>query len=404
MKNVAIAVGLALGLAFGLLASWTGVPALIAAAQSVEPIGRAFIALVRMVVVPLVATTLFVGVATLGDLRQLGRLGGLTLLFIVVTTFIAIAIGMGVTALALPLAGPAGSAQATSAVAAPELPGFVEFLVSLVPSNVFQAAADGALLPLMVFTIMFGAAVGMLPLGERERLMDLANAVTKALVTLVHWILWTAPVGVFALAAPVAAETGLDMVQSLAVFIVAVAIGLLLFTAVVYMPAVRFLSSVAPGEFLRASLETVPIAFSTTSSAATLPAMFDACERTLRLPRAVTSFVLPLGASLNRSGSALFQGSAIIFLAHLYGVPIGLGTLLGAILATFLVAITVAGVPSASIMTLPPALGAAGVPLDGLAILLGIDRIPDMLRTCVNVTGEMAATAIMADVAPKSDP
>lgn len=398
MKNFAITIGLVLGLAFGLLASATQSPLLLALADAVTPIGTAFVNLVKVVVVPLVATTLFVGVATLGDLRRLGRLGGLALAFFWGTTFIAILIGMGIMAAALPLAGGVTAPQPTVDVAAPELPGLVDFLLGLIPSNVFQAAVEGALLPLMVFTVLFGAAAGMLPRAEKQGLLDLATSVTKALVTLVHWILWTAPVGVFALSAPVTAETGFGMFRSLGVFVLAVAVGLFLFVAAVYMPAVRFLSRVAPAKFFQASLETVPIAFSTTSSAATLPALFEAAERTLGIPNTVTSLVLPLGASLNRAGSALFQGSAIVFLAHLYGVNLPPSAIFGAVFATFLVALTVAAVPSASIMSLPPALVTVGIPLDGLGLLLGIDRIPDMLRTSVNVTGHMTAAAVLAPV------
>lgn len=394
MKNLAILLGLVAGLLFGLVASVAESPTLVAVAEGVAPIGTAFVNLIKVVVVPLVAATLFIGVATLGDLKQLGRLGGLALAFFWGTTVIAIVIGMGLTALLLPLAGAPGAVEVTGAVEAPPLPGIAEFLLGLIPSNIFATAAEGALLPLMLFTVLFGAATGLLPDPDKRRLLDLASAIEKALVVLVHWILWIAPIGVFALAAPVTAETGLDMFRRLGVFVLAVTIGLLAFVALVYLPAVRLWSG-RTTQFLRASLETLPIAFSTTSSAATLPAMYDAADRHLGLSRTVSSFVLPLGAALNRSGSALFQGSAIVFLAHLYGVSISPSGLAGAVLATFLVALTVAGVPSASIMTLPPALGAVGVPLDGLPLLLGVDRFPDMVRTSVNVTGHMAAATLL---------
>lgn len=394
-KNVAIAVGLVLGLALGLAAAGTQSTALLKLADGVAPLGDAFINLIKVVVVPLVATTLFTGVANLGDLRQLGRLGGMALAFYWGTTFIAITMGMAITAAALPLAGPAGALQPTGEFAAPDLPSITEFLVNLVPSNVFAVAAEGALLPLMVFTILFGAAAAALPPAEKRRLLDLADALTKALITLVHWILWTAPVGVFALAAPVTARTGLDMLRNLAVFVGAVAVGLLFFVALVYLPAVRFLGKMDMRRFLPANLGTVTIAFTTTSTAATLPAMFEAAEDRLGISRAVTSFVLPLGVALNRAGSALFQGSAIVFLAHLYGVNVAATAIGGAIVATFLVALTVTGVPSASVMTLPPALATVGIPLDGLGILLGVDRVPDMLRTAVNATGDVAACVIL---------
>lgn len=393
-KNVAILLGLVAGLILGLSAALTEAPGLHAAAVGVAPLGTAFVKLIRLVVIPLVGTTLFSAVATIGDVRRLGRLGAHTLGFLWGTTLLAILTGMAVTALALPLAGSVVVMPAETTVAPAPPPGVADFLLALIPDNPIRAAADGALLPLIVFTVLFAAATATLPAAQRDRLVELADAVTAALIRLVHWVLWTAPVGVFALAAPVTAEAGLDVLRSLGVFIVAVIAGLFLFSAVVYMPFVRFVGRLGGREFLSAAIEPGAIAFTTGSSVASLPAMFDATER-LRLPRALASFILPIGASVNRSGSALYQGSAVVFLGHLYGAAISPGELLGALLATFLVALTIAPVPSASVVTLPPALAAVGVPLDGLGLLLGIDRIPDMFRTMVNVTGDVAAVAVV---------
>lgn len=393
-KNAAIALGLALGLGFGLIASISGNATLARYATGVAPLGTAFINLIKMVVVPLVATSLFSGVASLGNLKTLGRNGGIAVLFIWSTTLIGIFIGIGVMWVALPFAGPV-TLPVAGTVVAPALPGMLDFFVSLIPSNAIQAAADGALLPLIVFTVLFAAATGTLSESQRRPLIDMADAATQALIKLVHWVLWTAPIGVFALAAPVAAETGWELLRSLGVFVVAVIVALVIFVLAVYLPAIRIWSRSSVGDFLKANAITAPIAFSTTSSAATLPAMFEACEDVLKVPRSVTSLVLPLGTSIGRSGSALFQGAGLVYLAHLYGVPVSAPALLGAVMATFLVALTVAAVPSASVMTLPPALGAMGIPLDGMAILLGIDRIPDMFRTVVNVMGDVGAAAVV---------
>jgi len=397
-KNVAILLGLVGGLALGLLAAWSGSPALHDVAVGVGPLGTAFVKLIRLVVIPLVGSTLFSAVATIGDLRRLGRLGLHTLGFLWGTTLIAILTGMAVMAAALPLAGDLVIAPAAQTVTAAAPPGFVDFLLSLIPDNPVRAAADGALLPLIVFTVLFAAATATLPTGQRDRLVQLADAATAALIRLVHWILWTAPIGVFALSAPIAATAGLDLLRSLGVFVLAVIAGLFLFSAVVYMPLVRTVGKVRGVPFLAAAVEPAAIAFTTTSSVASLPALFDAADR-LKLPRPLASFVLPIAASVNRSGSALYQGSAVVFLGHLYGAAISPGELLAALFATFLVALTIAPVPSASVVTLPPALAAVGVPLDGLGMMLGIDRIPDMFRTVVNVTGDVAAVAIVQQTA-----
>jgi len=392
-KNVAILLGLAAGLLLGLAAALTGAPGLHAVAAGVAPLGTAFVKLVRLVVIPLVGTTLFSAVATIGDLRRLGRLGTHTLGFVWGTTLLAILTGMLVTGAAVPLMGDIVIAPAEPVGSAP-VPGFVDFLLSLIPDNPIRAAADGALLPIIVFTLLFASATATLPAAQRDRLVELADAVSAALIRLVHWILWTAPVGVFALSAPVAATAGLDVLRSLGVFVLAVIAGLVTFSALVYLPLVRFGARLGSREFLAASIEPATIAFSTTSSVASLPALFNAAQR-LRMPQPLASFVLPIAASVNRAGSALYQGSAVVFLAHLYGTGLAPGELVAAWLVLFFVALTIAPVPSASVVTLPPALAAVGVPLDGLGILLGIDRIPDSFRTAVSVTGDVAAVVVV---------
>ncbi len=394
--HLAIALGLIGGLLFGLTAALSESPALIDAAEGIEPLGSAFVNLLKMVVVPLVVTTLFVGVAGMGDLKRLGRLGIFTLLFFTATRVVSILIGMGLMRAFLPLASNAASQAAVAPSAeVPVLPGPVDFLLGLIPSNPFAAAVEGALLPLIVFTVLFAAAAGTLPERDRERLFSFANSISAALIKLVHWVLWTAPVGVFALAAPVTARSGWAMLQSLGAFVLAVIIGLVVFVAAVYVPIVKFLGRMNPVAFLKACLGPQMIGFTTTSSAATIPAMLEAAERELDISRPVASFVIPLGAAVGRAGSALFQGAAIVFLAWLYNVPIPAVGVAGAVLATLLVSFTVPSVPSASVITLAPALGTIGIPLDGLGILLGVDRIPDMFRTAVNVTGHMTACVVM---------
>jgi DAACS family dicarboxylate/amino acid:cation (Na+ or H+) symporter len=392
----AVALGLILGLLLGLVASVSGSPALLAFAEGIEPIGKAFVDLLKMVVIPLVVAIIFLGVAGLGDLRRLGKMGSLTLLFFAATSALGVLIGMGVMQLLMPLASDAAAqAVAGPAAEAPVFPGPIEFLLSLIPSNPFQVAAEGALLPLIVFTILFAAAAGALPRPDRDRLLDLAGSITAALIKLVHWIIWLAPIGVFALAAPVTARAGWAMLQSLGAFILAVLLGLLLFVAVVYMPAIRFLGGMPVGKFLKGSLNPIIIALSTSSTAATVPAMIEASDEELMVSRPVTSFVIPLGAGVGRMGTALFQGAGIVFLAWLFGVPLAVTGIGAAVLATFIVSFTVAGIPAGGVVSLAPALDQVGIPLDGMGVLLGVDRIPDMARTATNVTGILAAAVVV---------
>ena len=376
MLHILIALGLALGLGTGLLAAATGSELLMAIAAGSAPLGTAFMNAIRMVVIPLVMAVIFTGVAGLGDPRKLGRLGGFTLGFFWITVLPAIVIGMGTMWFGLrfapDIAAPAVAAQETA-----ELPSFVDFLVNLIPSNPFAAASAGQLLPLIVFTALFAAATGALSDEHRSTLVKLADAVSAALIKLVWWILWLAPIGVFGLAAPVTAQLGWGLVQSLAVFVVSVIVGLAIYITLLYLPLLYVVGGVSPVKFVTSAFGAASIAFSTTSTVAALPVTLDEAKSNLRVSDAVADLVLPLGASMYRAGSALFQGTAIVFLAHLYEVPFPLTAVGGAILATFLVSLTVAPVPSSGVMTLAPALDAVGIPLSGLAILLGIDRIPD---------------------------
>jgi proton glutamate symport protein len=394
MLHVAIAVGLVLGLGTGLLAA-AGSDVLMTVALASAPLGTAFLNAIRMVVIPLVMAVIFTGVANLGDPRKLSRLGGTTLVVFWATVVPAIVIGMAAMWVGLAFA-PAIEAPAVAAREAPELPGLVDFLVSLIPSNPFAAATEGALLPLIVFTALFAAAAGTLEEKARRSLVDFAEAVGDALIKLVWWILWAAPVGVFGLAAPVTAQLGWNLIQSLAVFVVSVVLGLGVYIAVVYLPLLWFVGGIGPLRFLGGTFGAASIAFSTTSTAAALPVTLEEAKANLGVSETVADLVLPLGASMYRAGSALFQGAAVIFLAHLFDVSIPPAAVGGAMLATFLVSLTVAPVPSSGVVTLAPALDTVGVPLAGLSILLGIDRIPDMFRSTVNLLGQIT-TAVVVD-------
>lgn len=394
MLHILIAAGLVLGLGFGLVASATGSELLLTIAAGSAPFGAAFMNAIRMVVIPLVMAVIFSGVAKLGDPRKLGRMGGLTLGFFWVTLVPAILIGMGTMKVGL-LFAPEVPLPPVEAQEAVVLPGFVEFLVGLIPPNPFAAASAGALLPLIVFTALVAAAAGTLPDKPRTLLIDVADAVGAALIRLVWWILWTAPVGVFGLAAPVTAKLGWGLLGSLAVFIIAVVVGLAIFLGLVFLPLLWFVRGISPRHFFASTFGSVAVAFASTSTVAALPVMIEEATDKLKVDPSTVTLVVPLGASMYRPGSALFQGAAVVFLAHLYQVPVPAAALGGAILATFLVSLTVAPVPSSSIVTLAPALDAVGVPLSGMAILLGVDRIPDMFRTAVNCMGQVTTAALV---------
>ncbi len=394
MLNRMIALGLLLGLAVGLGAAATGHPWLAGLAELSAPLGTLFINAVKMIVLPLVVSIIFASVARMGDLRKIGRIGGAAMGFYVVTLLPAIAIGMGVMALGLRFV-PEVAMPAADAVSVPELQSIGDFLISLVPANVFAAASAGRILPLVVFTALLAAAAATLGEERRTRMVAAAEDISAALIKLVWWILLFAPIGVFGLIAPATAKLGWGLVQSLGVFVLAVALALLLFTALVYLPVLALWGRRGAWGSVRSLSGALGIAFSTTSTATAIPVTLEE-TKAIGVSDNTAELLVPLGASIYRPGSALFQGAAIVFLAHLYGVPVGIATASAVLIATLLVSLTVAPVPSSGVVTMAPALDAVGVPVAGLALMLGIDRIPDMMRSAVNVLGQ-ATTTVAVD-------
>jgi len=395
MLNKLITLGLVLGLLVGLGASMTGNEVLHSIARESAPLGKLFINAIKMVVLPLVVAVIFSSVAKLGDPAKLGSIGGKTLAFYWVTLIPAIVIGMVVMSFGLRFT-PNVQIPDTEPAKIPELQSITDFIVSLIPANPFAAAANGSLLPLIVFTALLAAATGTLAIEKRERMITAAEDFGEALIKMVWWILYTAPLGIFGLIAPATAQMGWGLLQSLAVFIVCVFIGLVILLLVVFLPLLFVVGKTSPGKFLKGILGAMSVAFSTTSTAAAIPVSLEEATDNLGVSDTVADLLIPLGASLYRPGSALFQGAAIVFLAHIFGVPIAMGEAGAIIFATFLVSLTVAPVPSSSIVTMAPALQSIGVPATGLGLLFGIDRIPDMMRSCVNVIGQIA-TAVLID-------
>ena len=403
-----MAVGLGAGLALGLAAAVTQAPVFVAAARALRPVGAVFLNLLSMVVIPLVATALFTGVAGLGDIRKVGRLGARTLAFFWLTTLAAIVIGFGLAKLLLPFGAMSPEQQTALRAAAAADSGLARhaaeqissggasFLVNLVPGNPLRAAVDGALLPLIVFVTIFAVATATLPAEKRAALTSVADAATQALIRIMYWVLAVAPLGICALVAPAVAQFGWSLVKAAGVFILAVILGMALLVGGVFVPAVALGTTLRAPRFLRVAFPSMMMAFSTTSSLATLPTMLGAAEGDLKISRTVSSFVLPLGASINRPGSALFQAVALLFVAQLYGLPLGLPQLVQAGAAVFLASLTVAAVPAGSVVSLAPAFAATGLPLAGLGLLIGLDRVPDMFRTLANVTGHLTGAAVVA--------
>jgi len=410
MRNhVWMGAGLLAGLVLGLVAAATQNQLLLAIARGLRPIGTLFLNLLSMVVIPLVASAVFAGVAGLGNLTRLSRVGLRTVAFFWGTTLAAIVIGFAVGALILPHGAVDPDHQAALRAAAladssfvrravEQIPSGARFVVELVPANPLRAAVDGNLLPVVVCVAIFAVAAATLPDAKRLVLTDLANATMAALIRIVHWVLLFAPLGICALVAPMVAQFGWAVVKAMGVYVLAVVVGITIFIGGVLLPTVAVVARVKVSRFLGASVNSMLMGFSTTSSLATLPTMLAAAEGDLKISRGVAGLVLPLGASVNRPGSALFQAIAVLFVTQLYGVPFGLPEAFQAGAAVFLASLAVASVPAASVVSLAPAFAATGLPLSGIALLSGLDSIPDMFRTMTNVTGHLTTAAVIARI------
>jgi len=389
------------GLVLGILVSASGSPGLAQLALGIEPIGTLFINAIRMTVIPLVVGSLIAGIADTPNPATLGR-GGVRAVLIFVGTLVAGGIFSGVVAPPIlarlpidPAASAALQASAASTVSTTQesmqrIPGFADWLISLVPNNPMRAAADGAMLPLIVFSLFFGLAVAGLKGEARGTVVRVFEAIRDASLTLVQWVLWTAPIGVFALALPLATRLGLLAAGALAAYTGLVAVLTVVFVVAVLYPMAAVLGGVPVREFARAALPAQAVAFSSRSSLASLPAMIQSA-RDLKLPEAAPSFYIPLAVAVYRIGASVGQTVGVFFIARLYGVALGPATLATVVLTVIATSFSVPGIPGGSIVIMAPVLQAAGLPLEGIGILLGADTIPDMFRTTANVTGQLAS-------------
>lgn len=405
-----ILIGLAGGVAAGLVANVLEIEWLRAVLVGLEPVGTIFIRLIMMIVVPLVVASLVLGTASLGDLRTLGRLGGKTLAFYLGTTAVAVSLGLVASNVIQPGSriDPATRDQLSQAFAgeaadkmalAEHAPTLADVLVRMIPQNVVGAAAEGDLLPLIIFSVIFGAAVTLIADERRRAILLVFEAINDTVMVIIDWVMRLAPYAVFALIASIVSRFGLDLLQALLVYAATIVIGLALHVGGTYALLVRLLAGLRPSTFFRRIAKAPLVAFSTSSSSATLPVTMETAEEQLGVSKTISSFVLPLGATINMDGTALYQAVAVMFIAQIYGVPMGVGQQLMIVVTATLASVGAAGVPSAGIVTLILVLQSVGLGAHvqaGIALVLGVDRILDMLRTAVNVTGDLTAASVIA--------
>jgi DAACS family dicarboxylate/amino acid:cation (Na+ or H+) symporter len=404
--------GLATGLVLGVAAhlAWGGSPLLERFVKLVtEPGGKIFLRLLFMLVIPLIVSALALGVAGLGDLRSLGRIGLKTFAYTVVVSFIAVMIGVGMINWLRPGEGLSDALRArlsAQASAAPQAAptngaGGVDFLVALVPNNAIKAMVDGDMLAVMVFALLLGIGLAMTRTEAARRFEDALQGVYDVVMRLLGMVLEVAPFGVACLLFTLTARLGLEVLWQLGAYVLAVVLALAIHQFVVYSASVAWLGGMSPIRFFSAIRPAMLTAFSTASSNATLPTSLLVAEENLHLPRHVSRFVLTLGSTANQNGTALFEGMTVLFLAQFYGVHLALAQQFTVVFICVLGGIGTAGVPAGSIPVVMMILGMVGIPAEGIGMILGVDRFLDMCRTTLNVTGDLAAAVVVARGEPE---
>jgi len=402
---VGVAVGIALGPEAGLIdsetsdviGSWLALP------------GRLFLALIQMIVIPLVFASIVLGIASNEDLQELKRMGPWIALFFLVMTTIAIVMGMGATSLIKPGAyieqgiieetvGEAeGADQSILDAEAAERPTLKDLpgkFIKLLPENPLSAMAGSEMLQVVLFAIIFGMALTALTRHKVQALLEPLNALQEVCLKVVKWAMMLAPVAVFGLLAQITAKIGIQVLIGMGIYVGTVLLGLLLLLAL-YLVVVGVLSGVSPWAFAKDIGTVQLLAFSTSSSAAVMPTSIEVAENKLGVGPSISNFVIPLGATINMSGTALYQGAATIFLAQVFGVELGIGSLALIVVTAVGASIGTPSTPGVGIIVLATILRGAGIPLSGIALIIGVDRILDMSRTAVNVTGDLSACVVM---------
>jgi Na+/H+-dicarboxylate symporter len=408
--HIRMLVGFVLGLTTGMLVHWLAPDAAWVAwitTWVTQPAGQIFLRLLFMLVIPLVFSALVIGVADMGDLRALGRIGWKTLAFTVVVSTISVAIGLVLVNLVRPgdgidpavahqmLADGAERAQSIVSGTGAQAQG-IGLLVQIVPDNVIGAAAGNDILAVMFFAVMFGVGIVLSGTPASHQLRLAVEGLFDVSMTLINLVIRFAPYAVACLVFNLSAQFGWELLARLAAYVAVVVAALAIHGVVVYGLVVRIFGGMSPAVFFRNSQEALVMAFSTASSNATLPTALRVADEKLGLPRRVSRFVLTVGATANQNGTALFEGVTVLFLAQFFGVDLALGQQLLVMVICILGGIGTAGVPAGSLPVVALILGMVGVPPEGIGLILGVDRFLDMCRTTVNVTGDLVVAVAVS--------
>ena len=358
------------------------------------PVGNVFLRGIKMIVVPLVLCSLISGAASIGDIKKLGRVGGKILIYYVLTTALAVTIALIFANIINP--GLGLSMALPTEYKAAESPFIMDVFTNMIPTNPIESLVKGEMLQIIVFAILFGVSITLI--GEPAKpLLKVINSANDVMIKIIGIVMLTAPYGVFALISKVMIAQGLDVLLPLIKYVFTILFVLLIQILLVYGAALKILGKVNPIKFYKKFWTVMVVAFSTSSSNATIPVNLDTCQKKLGVHEAISSFTIPLGATVNMDGTAIMQGVGAIFIAQVFGVDLNFTQQLLIILTATLASIGTAGVPGAGIVMLAMVLQQVGIPLEGIAIILSVDRIVDMCRTVVNITGDAVGTVIVSN-------
>jgi Na+/H+-dicarboxylate symporter len=357
-------------------------------------VGTVFVSALKMMVVPLVFVSLVVGVTALSDLKALGRIGVKALGLYMATTAIAVTIALSLAGVVGPGHGFDAGAS-TASFNGKDAPPLTQVLIDMVPTSPVAAMAEGNMLQIIVFALLFGMAVTMS--GERgKHVLNLFTDLDAVIMHMVEWIMRLAPYGVFALITRTFATQGLDLLLPLGAYFLTLTAALALQVFVTYPLLLRLLGSLNPLSFLKKMRDPAAFAFSTASSGATIPITLHTVEHKMGVKNSIAAFTVPMGATINMDGTAMMQGVATVFIANVYGIDLSLTDFLMVVLTATLASVGTAAVPGVGLVTLTMVLGQVGLPVEGIALIIGVDRLLDMFRTVCNVTGDCAVSCIVA--------
>ncbi len=400
-ESTRVLLALALAIAGGIAIAASQNASLVRGADFIAPIGTLWVNAIRMTVIPLVVSLLITGVASASDVRSIGRLGGRTIfVFLMLLATVAVVVMplvwllFGLFPKHGPISLPPGAAEAAGQIAGDKPQTFAAWLSSLLPPNPIAAAATGAMIPLILFTLLFALAIARSPAQARATLVGFFQALSDAMLTLVRWVILAAPIGVFALVLPLTAHAGVEVAGAIGFFIVAYSIACLLVILLLYV-VVAIAARIPMRRFARAVLPGQIIAFSSSSSIAALPSLIENAEKTLEIPPGIVSFVLPLAASTFKVAAPLSWTIGAFFVGWFYGIPLDIGQLAIIAFAALFLAFAAPGIPRGGFIMLTPLFLAIGLPAEGVGILIAVDAIPDTLASTLNATGNLAAAAIV---------